>query len=406
MQHGASKRCTAAAAADGAVDRRAGVRGALLHTLPGRAIVVGLAIKLVVCRSARTLGRDSVADVRQRRRHRRGPGDRRSGAPTSSFRLIVLAKRRLLWRVRRKLILSYIFIGFVPALLIVAFFLLCGLLLFYNFSSYLVQSRLRALADQARFLAPEHRARDPARRRARRRRHPRAPAGERRRASSPACRLPSCRWIARACELEPASLGHHESRAAGRASASSGHRRAVGACRPADARSPAWIDCAGFAGVPGLHACRDRRDSATGDGSSRHAPARARRRVSRFAAPGYAVVVDLLDQRVDRAAAAARDRRRAEERERRRDRRDGRQREAAARAATAATTAAPSPRDAGHPELRAEPDGVSRLDDRRARHADGVDVSSASASSTTASRRRRAASARTLRPGRCCSSCS
>ena len=68
-------------------------------------------------------------------------------------RLIVLAKRRLLWRVRRKLILSYIFIGFVPALLLVAFSLLCGFLLFYNFSSYLVQSRLRALADQARFLA-------------------------------------------------------------------------------------------------------------------------------------------------------------------------------------------------------------------------------------------------------------
>ncbi len=50
------------------------------------------------------------------------------------FRLLVLAKRRLLWRVRRKLILSYIFIGFVPALLIVAFFLLCGFLLFYNFT--------------------------------------------------------------------------------------------------------------------------------------------------------------------------------------------------------------------------------------------------------------------------------
>ena len=68
-------------------------------------------------------------------------------------RLIVLAKRRLLWRVRRKLILSYVFIGFVPALLLVAFSLLCGFLLFYNFSSYLVQSRLRALADQARFFA-------------------------------------------------------------------------------------------------------------------------------------------------------------------------------------------------------------------------------------------------------------
>ena len=40
-----------------------------------------------------------------------------------------------LWRVRRKLTLSYIFIGFVPVLLIVVFFLLCGLLLFFNVSS-------------------------------------------------------------------------------------------------------------------------------------------------------------------------------------------------------------------------------------------------------------------------------
>jgi len=69
------------------------------------------------------------------------------------FRLLVLVKRRLLWRVRRKLILSYIFIGFVPAILIGAFFVLCGLLLFYNFSSYLVQTELRGLEDQARFLA-------------------------------------------------------------------------------------------------------------------------------------------------------------------------------------------------------------------------------------------------------------
>ncbi len=75
------------------------------------------------------------------------------GVAYFAFRLIVLAKRRLLWRVRRKLILSYVFIGFVPALLLVAFSLLCGFLLFYNFSSYLVQSRLRALSEQARFLA-------------------------------------------------------------------------------------------------------------------------------------------------------------------------------------------------------------------------------------------------------------
>ena len=46
-------------------------------------------------------------------------------------------RRRLLWRVRRKLILSYIFVGLVPSLLIVTFFLLAGLLLFRNMASYL-----------------------------------------------------------------------------------------------------------------------------------------------------------------------------------------------------------------------------------------------------------------------------
>lgn len=69
------------------------------------------------------------------------------------YRLTVAAKRRLLWRVRRKLTLSYIFIGFVPALLIITFFLLCGLLLFFNVSSYLMQTRIQSLVDQARFLA-------------------------------------------------------------------------------------------------------------------------------------------------------------------------------------------------------------------------------------------------------------
>jgi len=49
-----------------------------------------------------------------------------------------------LWRVRRKLTLSYVFIGFVPVLLLASFFLLCGLLLFFNVSSYLVQSRVNA----------------------------------------------------------------------------------------------------------------------------------------------------------------------------------------------------------------------------------------------------------------------
>ncbi len=122
----------------------------LLQTLPGRAIVVGLAIKLALLVVSKAVGPlppfltvvDTVAGLAIA-----------AGAAYFLFRLVVLAQRRLLWRVRRKLILSYIFVGFVPALLIVAFFLLCGFLLFYNFSSFLVQTRLRAMSDQARYIA-------------------------------------------------------------------------------------------------------------------------------------------------------------------------------------------------------------------------------------------------------------
>ena len=41
----------------------------------------------------------------------------------------------------------------MPALLVITFFLLAGLILAFNVSSYLVQSRVRNLTDQARFLA-------------------------------------------------------------------------------------------------------------------------------------------------------------------------------------------------------------------------------------------------------------
>jgi phosphoserine phosphatase RsbU/P len=133
-----------------ATERGEGLRHALFHTLPGRAIVIGVAIKVAVGVAIAIVGDtptflsvvDTVAGLAIA-----------AGAIYFLFRLTLLAKRRLLWRVRRKLIISYIFIGFVPALLLVGFALLCGLLLFYNFSSYLVHSRLRALSDQARFLA-------------------------------------------------------------------------------------------------------------------------------------------------------------------------------------------------------------------------------------------------------------
>ena len=129
---------------------RSGVRHALFGTLPGRAIVIGVAIRLAVYIAGLALGGvpvflnviDTVASI-----------GLAIGAGYFAYRLIVLGKRHLLWRVRRKLILSYVFIGFIPVALIASFFLLSGFLLFYNFSSYLVQSRLRAIGDQARFLA-------------------------------------------------------------------------------------------------------------------------------------------------------------------------------------------------------------------------------------------------------------
>ena len=129
---------------------RSGVQHALFGTLPGRAIVIGVAIRLAVYVVGLATGGepvflaviDTVASI-----------GLAIGAAYFAWRLIVLGKRHLLWRVRRKLILSYVFIGFIPAALIVSFFLLSGFLLFYNFSSYLVQSRLRAIGDQARFLA-------------------------------------------------------------------------------------------------------------------------------------------------------------------------------------------------------------------------------------------------------------
>ena len=66
------------------------------------------------------------------------------------WRLFVLTKQQLLWRVRRRLILSYIFIGLVPSFLIVIFFLLGGLLIFMNLSAYLFKDGYDAALNQVR----------------------------------------------------------------------------------------------------------------------------------------------------------------------------------------------------------------------------------------------------------------
>ena len=122
----------------------------LLRTFPGRALVLGLLIKAVTW----PLGLSGVALPQA------GTAVDMVGSLALLFslaygltRLAVWAKRRLLWRVRRKLILSYVFVGVVPTVLVIFFFLLAALILCFNVSSYLVQSRIHTLTDQARFLA-------------------------------------------------------------------------------------------------------------------------------------------------------------------------------------------------------------------------------------------------------------
>lgn len=122
----------------------------LLGSFPGRALLIGLVVKAFTW-SVEALGFTLPPLIE---------GLDRAGSLALVFaaaygltRLVFWARRRLLWRVRRKLILSYVFVGVVPVLLVITFFLLAGLLLFFNVSSYLVKTRIRSLADQAQFLA-------------------------------------------------------------------------------------------------------------------------------------------------------------------------------------------------------------------------------------------------------------
>lgn len=121
----------------------------LLRTFPGRALVLGAAIKAITW----PLGAIMALPAALEAIDMVGSLALLFAAAYGLTRLAVWAKRRLLWRVRRKLILSYVFVGVVPALLVITFFLLAGLILAFNVSSYLVQSRVHNLTDQARFLA-------------------------------------------------------------------------------------------------------------------------------------------------------------------------------------------------------------------------------------------------------------
>ena len=70
-----------------------------------------------------------------------------------TFILLVRSLRDLLWRVRRKLILSYILTGLLPIVLIAILFLVAGTLTLLAFSSYMVTLSVDDLVREARAVA-------------------------------------------------------------------------------------------------------------------------------------------------------------------------------------------------------------------------------------------------------------
>ena len=121
----------------------------LLHSWAGRLFIVAAALKLLV-------------GIVRRIVNIPGPVEVLSSAATIGliasvgyfvWGLFLLMKRRLLWRVRRKLILSYIFIGVVPALLIITFFMLGAWAVSINVSAYLFRDGYDDVVNYANLIA-------------------------------------------------------------------------------------------------------------------------------------------------------------------------------------------------------------------------------------------------------------
>jgi serine phosphatase RsbU (regulator of sigma subunit)/energy-coupling factor transporter transmembrane protein EcfT len=125
------------------------IRRWITRTFSGRAMTAGVVIKVIAYVLRLLAGAQPLFEVTDTI----GDVALVAGALVVGFHLFVDAKRVLLWRVRRKLTLSYIFIGFVPALLIIIFFLVSGLLLFFNIAAYMTRKQIGELIDETRFFA-------------------------------------------------------------------------------------------------------------------------------------------------------------------------------------------------------------------------------------------------------------
>jgi serine phosphatase RsbU (regulator of sigma subunit) len=122
----------------------------LRHTVGGRLFALGLVVKVICWLVRLAVGSEpavvAFADAI-------GSLALIGAAGCLVVRLVPRARRRRLWRVRDQLILSYVFIGVIPALLIVSFFIVSGLVLFLNVAAFLVTNGFNTVRDEAVYLS-------------------------------------------------------------------------------------------------------------------------------------------------------------------------------------------------------------------------------------------------------------
>ncbi len=125
------------------------LRRLLLHRWPGRALLGGIALKLIAVLIEWTIGASVFTGLL-------GTIARLGyivGGVIVAWWIFQRARTRLLWRVRERLVVSYLFIGVVPALLIAVFFLFGIALLVVSVSAYLFMTGVNGVVADARVIA-------------------------------------------------------------------------------------------------------------------------------------------------------------------------------------------------------------------------------------------------------------
>jgi serine phosphatase RsbU (regulator of sigma subunit) len=119
---------------------------ALLRTFPGRLLLITSGLLLVIVLAELLLPLPPFIDL-----FRKVVSLAWLGGLGWLIGLVVSRNRRaFLWRVRRKLLLSYVFLGVIPVVLVMAFVLAAGVLLYVTVTAYVFQGGYRDMVENVR----------------------------------------------------------------------------------------------------------------------------------------------------------------------------------------------------------------------------------------------------------------